>query len=801
MSAAGIVTTNADLILEDATAGAVTLSSLIGGGGIGGTLGATDNIIPRADGVGGATLQASLVAISDTGLMAGVVGTTITAAGANPGGASTTWVSTADASLYLGADRISLRKDFEYFISTGVYDGGVMSINGGDPAKIDISDGSGLVVDTSGAVPVVSRPVWTGLTAITLTYLATASSTFVALDDTGAVVQQTGPFTVSQQRSLFVLGRVAHPNNTTVSDFVVLTTGAYDIDGEAAQFFRIFGAINVSGNAFSWVGAGADLQVSKSAGNTWSYGNNYATSREQRSYSTDAAIAACSWGYLRRDPGAPSGFSIAVPATLADPNNYDDGTGTLASVPSNKWTVQRIYHEASSQTIRIHYGQNTYSNSDDAIAGISTSPFTADPFLDGFTLCTYLIVKVGTTALNSANAIFRSAGKFGTQFSGGGGGGTGGGGIGGSTGATDNAILRADGTGGSTVQSSGASIDDSGNITATNISGTNTGDQTISLTGDVTGSGTGSFAATIANDAVTYAKIQNVSAASKLLGRGDSGSGDTEEITLGTNLSISGTTLNASGGAPSYTIISPASIGANQNNYAPTGWSTSDIVRLTGSGNYDITGLDATATTARKLLWNVDTADTFTLKHESGSSTAANRIVCPYDIDIPIAPDDAVVIHYDATTARWRAVSSERRPPMLLSQARRTSGSLISSVSYLGFDSEVYSTLAEYWTFDSAGTWTCQKAHTALVRATISWQAATSGVGAIVMDIRKNAVTVLQEQRSAAEQATDNYTTQVIEVAHSFVATDTLRLYLTNFGGSPTTVANMMIMSIMHVRG
>ncbi|WP_230685846.1 hypothetical protein, partial [Streptococcus pneumoniae] len=35
--------------------------------------------------------------------------------------------------------------------------------------------------------------------------------------------------------------------------------------------------------------------------------------------------------------------------------------------------------------------------------------------------------------------------------------------------------------------------------------------QTITLTGDVTGSGTGSFATTIANDAVTYAKMQNVS--------------------------------------------------------------------------------------------------------------------------------------------------------------------------------------------------------------------------------------------------------------------------------------------------
>jgi hypothetical protein len=38
------------------------------------------------------------------------------------------------------------------------------------------------------------------------------------------------------------------------------------------------------------------------------------------------------------------------------------------------------------------------------------------------------------------------------------------GGIGGSTGATDNAILRADGTGGSTVQSSLVNIDDSGNV-------------------------------------------------------------------------------------------------------------------------------------------------------------------------------------------------------------------------------------------------------------------------------------------------------------------------------------------------
>jgi hypothetical protein len=64
------------------------------------------------------------------------------------------------------------------------------------------------------------------------------------------------------------------------------------------------------------------------------------------------------------------------------------------------------------------------------------------------------------------------------------------------------------------------------------LTGTNSGDQTITLTGDVTGTGTGSFAATIANSAVTYAKIQNVSATDKLLGRATAGAGVIEEIAL-----------------------------------------------------------------------------------------------------------------------------------------------------------------------------------------------------------------------------------------------------------------------------
>ena len=87
-----------------------------------------------------------------------------------------------------------------------------------------------------------------------------------------------------------------------------------------------------------------------------------------------------------------------------------------------------------------------------------------------------------------------------------------------------------------------------------------TSNQTITLSGDVTGSGATSITTTIAtnavttakiaNTAVTFAKIQNINT-NRLLGRSSAGSGSVEEISIGSGLSLSGGTLSASGGGGS----------------------------------------------------------------------------------------------------------------------------------------------------------------------------------------------------------------------------------------------------------
>lgn len=98
--------------------------------------------------------------------------------------------------------------------------------------------------------------------------------------------------------------------------------------------------------------------------------------------------------------------------------------------------------------------------------------------------------------------------------------------------------------------------------------------------------------------------------------------------------------------------LTPAQITADAHDYNPGGilqyaWrlSTDASRNLTGTVN----GVDG----ALHLLVNVGAFD-LVLVHESASSSAANRFLCPGSVDVTLNPNDSVDIWYDTTSSRWR---------------------------------------------------------------------------------------------------------------------------------------------------
>jgi hypothetical protein len=134
----------------------------------------------------------------------------------------------------------------------------------------------------------------------------------------------------------------------------------------------------------------------------------------------------------------------------------------------------------------------------------------------------------------------------------------------------------------------------------------------------------------------------------------DSENGGALTKITGGALSFTATVIGSAGAAE--TIITPAPLAVNTNDYSPTGWSTANRAIIAASpGPVDLTGLDAVATVVNKNVLNGGT-QIITLKHESASSVAANRLHIPGGLDVPMNPDDNYTFWYDASISRWRIV-------------------------------------------------------------------------------------------------------------------------------------------------
>lgn len=215
----------------------------------------------------------------------------------------------------------------------------------------------------------------------------------------------------------------------------------------------------------------------------------------------------------------------------------------------------------------------------------------------------------------------------------------GGSGIGGSTGSADNAILRADGTGGATAQGSIITLNDSGIIhpvtSGVGDLGTNSNRWNQAHINDVIATGSGAAGGRI-----------------RFFGSG----GNAAEIAGSTNRKslffIDG--INGNPGTICLRPHTPAQFGANQNDYTEEGGNSAAYLRWSSDASRDVTGLSISQTDGdMHVIVNVGSND-IVLKHESASSTAANRFLCSTGADITLTANQAAEIWYDGTTQRWR---------------------------------------------------------------------------------------------------------------------------------------------------
>jgi len=296
-------------------------------------------------------------------------------------------------------------------LSTGVLTGGVLSTGAG-AAEYSISDGTGIIVDETGAITEVS---WTGKSNITPTNILSNLLTWVSIDNAGNVVEMTSPCTPAGRRAEICLGVIVHVNLTTVDAVNNEQSVAFNPGATVYDLADALGFINVSGNVFS--ANGANLNLNKSVGEIFATGSNYPTSATNPHIKELAVLSALTFQYRYSDG------SNGATGTAITPSVLDNGAGGTTAVTNNRWSVQRIYSFVSNN-VKIQLGVEEFTTKDNAIAGIASEAYvTEQSIADNGLLRGWLVIQEGATDLSdTSQAQFIEAGKLGEVGSAGGGG-------------------------------------------------------------------------------------------------------------------------------------------------------------------------------------------------------------------------------------------------------------------------------------------------------------------------------------------------------------------------------------------
>ena len=306
-------------------------------------------------------------------------------------------------------------------LSTGILKGGELSV--ANTTQFTIQAGTGIIVNlrktsTTEPYPDVDYVSWNTQT-ITITNLDSNDdaqlNAWIYIDGSGNILQQADPFTDAQYRNYITIGSVIH--SAGAARFArTFPAVAYGNTTQFNQFIRLFGPLKREGHIIS--PNGINLSLDRSAGTAFALGRNYASNPNAPSDIIDGAKTQCvihryyqdgSGGFIKDDGPTGQGY------TTIDPTKFDNGSGTLANMPNNKYSIQRIYYFPSTPDILVvYYGRGYYDNKDVGERSIFLEEFKeADNTSQQAIHVATLLVKKETTDLTvEADAFIYQAGLF-----------------------------------------------------------------------------------------------------------------------------------------------------------------------------------------------------------------------------------------------------------------------------------------------------------------------------------------------------------------------------------------------------
>lgn len=298
-------------------------------------------------------------------------------------------------------------------ISSGIISGGVVTINA-DPTKIDITAGTGIIVDywTTPSTPVVYNVSWSAQIGVTVTNLATSTLSFVGFDTAGSVVQYSTFPSFDTRREIILLAQLGHTAGTAVQNVSPQYTVVQSPMDQLRDVIQDFKFIN-SGNVIS--ANGANLNINKSAGSLLGFGVNYTTDVQNPNVVTIGAQTAATFQYRTQ-----TGVSGANTTSIV-PGSYDNaGTVTAIGGSNNQATNQHVYLFPNGN-IRIQYGQTIYSTLTTAIQNVGVENFVEYANIEaGAQLIGIISVTKGATDLSdTTQARFLRVSKLGESAVGG----------------------------------------------------------------------------------------------------------------------------------------------------------------------------------------------------------------------------------------------------------------------------------------------------------------------------------------------------------------------------------------------